>query len=85
MKPTELNLGVDATGAVDLDKIDCRGCKHRGADESCRRFPPVFRPPMPTIVNGTAQLVPGGWIFPPAALKCGEFRRFEDDRDAGTK
>ena len=64
---------VDMAGAVDLDEIDCRGCKYASSKGACKRFPPIFRPPVPTIVNGQPALQEGGWVFPPAIRKCGEY------------
>ncbi len=69
------------SGAIDLTRIDCVGCRHRELPSGeavgvCRRFPPVFRPTQPAVTpDGHQGLVPGGWTFPPAALRCGEYAR----------
>lgn len=70
-------------GAVDLTRLDCVGCRYRElpAGETvgaCKRFPPVFRPVQPAIApDGRQGVVPGGWTFPPAAQRCGEFARHD--------
>lgn len=68
---------------MDLTRVDCVGCVHRGMlsgspEAICKRSPPVFRPPMPVRTeDGREGILPGAWTFPPAALKCGEFKRSE--------
>lgn len=79
LPPLPPNIGVDATGAVDLDRLPCTGCKHTNSKNVCKRFPPVFASATP-IVDAKGQAVglqPGGWCFPPAVEKCGEFARAE--------
>ena len=63
----------EAAGAVDLEEIGCDGCRYASSKKVCKRFPPIFKPPVPVMVNGQPQLEPGGWAFPPAIRKCGEF------------
>lgn len=69
---------ADTAGAVDLDNPPCTGCRHhsRPADAPhpiCRRMPPVFVPAQPMQTPQGMQLQPGGWSWPPAIVKCGEF------------
>lgn len=72
------SLGIDASGVVDLDEIDCRGCRWCSAKGACKRYPPIFRPASPARApNGETVLAEGGWAFPPAIRKCGEFTRGE--------
>jgi hypothetical protein len=71
---------AETAGAVDLTQLPCTGCRHRHVVTGvpvplCRRHPPVFIPAQPTVgPNGqVAGLQPGGWMHPPATVKCGEF------------
>jgi hypothetical protein len=68
--------GIDASMAVDLENIDCRGCTHRSIQGACRRMPPQFVPPVPVPDQATQRLTwtQGGWTFPPAVQRCGEYR-----------
>lgn len=65
----------DVAGAVDLNAVDCRGCRHLSLQGNvCRRYPPIFQPS--TAVqqpNGEVGLAQGGWTFPPAVQRCGEW------------
>ena len=62
--------GVDmAKIATDLQKIPCTGCQHQSG-KFCKRYPPAWITPQP-LPNG--QVTSGGWAFPPAEQKCGEF------------
>lgn len=67
--------GVDASLAMDLDKIPCTGCQHKVGNQ-CRRYPPVFTSPLPNMKVPGTLASPGGWAFPAAAIKCGEFREY---------
>lgn len=67
---------ADIAGAADLANPDCAGCVHRGPQQVCRRFPPIFRPATPVQdAHGNPGVQPGGWTFPPAVQRCGEFVR----------
>lgn len=59
---------------IDLDEIDCVGCRHK-SKTVCKRFPPVWTSPIPLASLGGPKLSQGGWSFPPALRKCGEFER----------
>lgn len=74
MKPS---LVVDETGAVDLDNLPCTGCRHASHAGVCKRFPPIFRPAQPAVDprTGQAGMMEGGWTFPPAIRKCGEWTK----------
>lgn len=65
----------EAVGAVDLNAIDCRGCRHLSfTGNVCRRYPPVFQPSTAVQqAGGEVQLAQGGWTFPPAVQRCGEW------------
>lgn len=70
------NIGVGETGPVDLDNLDCRGCRHKSL-QVCKRFPPVFTsaiPRMDPVSREVVGMTQGGWSFPPAIRKCGEFQ-----------
>lgn len=77
-EPLPENLGVDAHGIVDISQPDCRGCKHLLAVRGvCRRFPPVFKPatPVPSPDGKGMVMQSGGWSFPPAVFRCGEWAK----------
>lgn len=65
--------GADLKGAVDLDKIPCTGCRHKSG-RFCKRYPPGWSSPQP-LPDG--RVTSGGWAFPPAEQKCGEFSKGE--------
>lgn len=66
----------DVAGAVDLANPDCGGCMHRSAASVCKRFPPVFTSSCPVRQDdGSVGMTSGGWSYPPAAQRCGEFKR----------
>lgn len=73
-KLPDLAMGPD--GVMDLSNPDCRGCKFYAKTlKACKRFPPVFTSSLPQA-DARGQVVgmsPGGWAFPPAALRCGEY------------
>lgn len=68
---------INFRDAVDLSKPpsqSCETCRWKHGDNVCRRFPPVFMSatmvPQP---DGGVALTQGGWSFPPAVQRCGEF------------
>ena len=65
--------GIDLSSAVDLDQMPCIGCKHRSSKGACKRYPPIFKPATPVMGPNGPSVAEGGWCFPPAAQKCGEF------------
>lgn len=78
-KPPPIQLpglpAIDAFGAVDLEEMPCTGCVHASSKGACKRFPPVFMPPYPEQRGSELMMRPGGWSFPPAIRKCGEYKR----------
>ncbi len=69
---------ADVAGAIDLDNPPCTNCRYRVAAHNaphpvCRRHPPIWVAPHPVQTPQGAALSPGGWSWPPAIVKCGEF------------
>jgi hypothetical protein len=68
------NPVVGAEGAVDLDKPPCGSCRWRTMGGLCRRYPPIFIPPIPVPQpNGQVGMQQATWAFPPAVVRCGEW------------
>ena len=74
-----MNIVMGPGGAVDLDEIDCFGCKHK-SKQVCKLNPPVWASANPVYdKKGQLQgMTPGGWSFPPAIRKCGQFTKPEE-------
>lgn len=70
---------INAAQAVDLTHPPCDACTYcakLGQAKVCVLNPPVFTLPLPqTDAKGSVLgMTPGGWTFPPAAHRCGQFK-----------